>query len=251
MPILRPIVISLAGFDPTSGAGCTSDIKTFESHQVYGMAVLTANTIQTEDSFTTIRWEEQSYIIQQLTILFQRYTIAAVKIGIIPTIEDLIIYINLIKTLSPKTQIIWDPVFKSSSEFNFTSLDSIEPYKEIMSKLALVTPNYLEIHQFINSSEDAIQKAQQLSNYCNVLLKGGHNSNALGFDYFIESEIVHTLTPTILSDYPKHGSGCVLSSAIAANIAKGYTVLEASKRAKQYIESYLNSNHTLLGYHAK
>ncbi|MDR0229280.1 MAG: hydroxymethylpyrimidine/phosphomethylpyrimidine kinase [Flavobacteriaceae bacterium] len=251
MSTLRPIVISLAGFDPTSGAGFTADIKTFENHCVYGMAVLTANTIQTEESFVTIRWEDRVYISQQLTCLFQHYTVAAVKIGIIPCIEDLLIYVNLIKQLSPKTPIIWDPVLKSSSDFDFTTIDPAKVYQEILSKITLITPNYLEVHQFVHNQSDAIQKAQYLSKYCAVLLKGGHNSNALGFDYFIDNEKITTLSPSTLSDYPKHGSGCILSSAITANIAKGNSLIESIKKAKTYIESYLNSNHTLLGYHVR
>ncbi|KZE83075.1 hydroxymethylpyrimidine/phosphomethylpyrimidine kinase [Myroides marinus] len=251
MSTLQPIALAIAGFDPTSGAGVLADVRTFEQANVYPMAVLSANTIQTEDSFSSVQWEDDRYLINQLETLLKAYPISAIKIGIIKDLEVLQHCITLIKKLSPTTVIVWDPVLRSSSGFNFTELDTFELLTTVLKQIDLITPNYLEIHQLITTKDDAIQKAQTLSQYCDVLLKGGHNPNALGFDYYIHKEHIQTIAPTTLSDYPKHGSGCVLSSAITANIAKGYTILEAIQTAKLYVESFLNSNHTLLGYHAK
>lgn len=251
MSTLRPISLAIAGFDPTSGAGIMADIKTFEQAKVYPMAVLSANTIQTEDSFIDIRWEEDTYILNQLKSLLSSYNISAIKIGIIKDLYILLQCVNKIKTISPSTTIIWDPVLRSSSGFDFTEVNTLELLTTVLKQIDLITPNYLEIHQLITTNDDALHKAQILSQYCDVLLKGGHNPNALGFDYYIHKEHIQTIAPTILYDYPKHGSGCVLSSAITANIAKGYDTLEAIQTAKLYIELFLNSNHTLLGYHAK
>lgn len=251
MSTLRPIALAIAGFDPTSGAGVMADIKTFEQANVYPMAVLSANTIQTADNFIDIYWENDTYVLQQLKTLLQTYTVSALKIGIIKDLEILQRCITLIKETSPQTHIVWDPVLRSTSGFDFTELHSSELLTSILQQIDLITPNYLEIHQLVTTSDDAIQKAQTLSHYCDVLLKGGHNPNALGFDYYIHKKQIQTIPPISLSDYPKHGSGCVLSSAITANLAKGYTTLEAIQSAKLYIESFLNSNHTLLGYHAK
>ncbi|MCA4791642.1 hydroxymethylpyrimidine/phosphomethylpyrimidine kinase [Myroides odoratimimus] len=250
MSILRPIALAIAGFDPTSGAGVMADIKTFEHHQVYPMAVLSANTIQTEDNFIHVRWEEE-YTIRQLSVILESYTIAAVKIGIVKDLDTLKLYVDTIKSLSPTTKIIWDPVLRSSSGFDFQTIELIDSLTIVLQQIDLITPNYLEIHQLVTTNDDALQKAQRLSQYCDVLLKGGHNPNALGFDYYVSKEVIQTIPPTQLYDYPKHGSGCVLSSATTANIAKGDHTLTAIQKAKTYIETFFNSNHTLLGYHAK
>ncbi|WP_121964409.1 hydroxymethylpyrimidine/phosphomethylpyrimidine kinase [Myroides sp. N17-2] len=250
MSTLRPIALAIAGFDPTSGAGVMADIKTFEHHQVYPMAVLSANTIQTEDNFIHVRWEEE-YSMRQLVTILENYCIAAVKIGIVKDLDTLKLYTDTIKGLSPMTKVIWDPVLRSSSGFDFQTLQLADSLTSVLQQIDLITPNYLEIHQLLTTYDDALQKAQTLSQYCDVLLKGGHNPNALGFDYYVSKEVIQTIPPTQLSDYPKHGSGCVLSSAITANIARGYNTLTAIQKAKAYIETFFNSNHTLLGYHAK
>ncbi|APA91351.1 hydroxymethylpyrimidine/phosphomethylpyrimidine kinase [Myroides sp. ZB35] len=250
MSILRPIALAIAGFDPTSGAGVMADIKTFEHHQVYPMAVLSANTIQTEDNFIHVRWEEE-YTIRQLSVILENYTIAAIKIGIVKDLDTLKLYVDTIKGLSPTTKVIWDPVLRSSSGFDFQTIELIDSLTIVLQQIDLITPNYLEIHQLVTTNDDALQKAKRLSQYCDVLLKGGHNPNALGFDYYVSKEVIQTIPPTQLSDYPKHGSGCVLSSATTANIAKGDHTLTAIQKAKTYIETFFNSNHTLLGYHAK
>lgn len=251
MSILRPIALAIAGFDPTSGAGVMADIKTFELNHVYPMAVLSANTLQTEDNFIHVRWEDKEYTLAQLSTLLDCYYITAIKIGIVRDLKTLQVYVDKIKEISPYTKIIWDPVLRSSSGFDFNTIDCANLLTTTLKHIDLITPNYLEIHQLVMTNDDAIHKAQYLSRYCSVLLKGGHNPNALGFDYYIVEGLIQTIPPTLLSDYPKHGSGCVLSSAITANIAKGYDTLCAIKKAKVYIETFLNSNHSLLGYHAK
>ncbi|OJR79255.1 hydroxymethylpyrimidine/phosphomethylpyrimidine kinase, partial [Escherichia coli] len=230
--------------------GVMADIKTFEHHQVYPMAVLSANTIQTEDNFIHVRWEEE-YTIRQLSVILENYTIAAIKIGIVKDLDTLKLYVDTIKGLSPTTKVIWDPVLRSSSGFDFQTIELIDSLTIVLQQIDLITPNYLEIHQLVTTNDDALQKAQRLSQYCDVLLKGGHNPNALGFDYYVSKEVIQTIPPTQLYDYPKHGSGCVLSSATTANIAKGDHTLTAIQKAKTYIETFFNSNHTLLGYHAK
>ncbi|MEC4115413.1 hydroxymethylpyrimidine/phosphomethylpyrimidine kinase [Myroides phaeus] len=250
MSTLRPIVLTIAGLDPTGGAGTLADIKTIENHSVLGLAVITANTIQTEENVLTVSWEKQAFVVQQLTTLLNRYKPDAVKIGVIPNSQDLLLYINLIKDKYPTTKIVWDPVFKATGAFEFTDNIEKKTLFQILNQIDIITPNYLEIHDLVQTNEDAIEKARQLSQHCTVILKGGHNENALGFDYLIHKQNIQTFAPKKLSDYPKHGSGCVLSSAIAANLALGEPIEYAMYNAKRYMEKYLESNHTLLGYHA-
>ncbi|MWB95662.1 hydroxymethylpyrimidine/phosphomethylpyrimidine kinase [Flavobacterium sp. GA093] len=248
MPKNRPYVLSIAGFDPSGGAGVLADIKTFEQHQVSGFAISTANTIQTENHFYEIQWTDLDFVIRSIEKLFGNYKIEVVKIGIVPSLEYLNQIVSTIKYLSPQTQIIWDTVLKSSTQFDFISIKNKELLMEILSKMDLITPNYNEILQlFPDFTFEKLSIKNQIST--TILLKGGHNNAAIGTDYlFLKNEIIE-LFPSENNYYEKHGSGCVLSSAIAANLALKQSKEEACKNAKIYIEKYLSSTSTLIGYH--
>lgn len=245
----RPFVLTIAGHDPSGGAGILSDIKTFEQHQVYGLAISTGNTIQTENQFLNIQWTDLDFVLDSIKTLFRAYDIKAVKIGIVPSLVYLKEIVNLIKKRSPKTKIVWDTVLKSTTEFEFISVENQSELIEILRKIDLITPNYNEILKLSDAKNTAEEIARNLSKHCAVLLKGGHNPNEKGVDFlFVDNECAKLVsTNKIVSD--KHGSGCVLSSAITANLALGQDILLASLKAKNYIEKYLNSNTTLLGYH--
>jgi hydroxymethylpyrimidine/phosphomethylpyrimidine kinase len=245
----RPFVLSIAGFDPSAGAGVLADCKTFEQHQVYGFAIITANTIQTEEEFIKIEWTDLNFVLESVEKLFANYTIKAVKVGIVPSLHYLNEIVCRIKTISPDTKIIWDTILKSSTKFDFFTIENKVFLTNILRKVDLITPNYNEILQLdsIPSTVDII--AETLSQYCDVLLKGGHNPEALGVDYLYVQDRFFRLEPTNALTTEKHGSGCVLSSAIVANLALDHNLLAACKNAKNYIEHYLKSNHTKLGYH--
>lgn len=241
----RPFVLTVAGFDPSAGAGVLADIKTFEQRDVYGFAINTANTIQTEDTFSEIQWTDLAFVLKSIENLFDNYNISAVKIGIIPSLHYLKEIIFMIKKQSPTTKIVWDTVLKSTTNFDFLEVQNQEILIEILKKIDLITPNYDEIQilfpNLLKNKETIIHTA--------VLLKGGHDLNEKGVDYlYIENEKVQFLPKTIQC-YAKHGSGCVLSAAITANLALGMNLKAACKKAKIYTENYLLSNKTKLGYH--
>jgi hydroxymethylpyrimidine/phosphomethylpyrimidine kinase len=96
----RPFVLSIAGFDPSAGAGVLADVKTFEQHRVNGLAIITANTIQTANTFYKIQWTNLDFVIGSMTILFTNYEIKAVKIGIVPSLDYLKEIVCTIKNLS-------------------------------------------------------------------------------------------------------------------------------------------------------
>ncbi|SDZ86929.1 hydroxymethylpyrimidine/phosphomethylpyrimidine kinase [Flavobacterium gillisiae] len=245
----RPFVLSIAGFDPSGGAGVLADCKTFEQHQVYGFAIITANTIQTENEFAKIEWTDLNFVLESVEKLFANYTIKAVKIGIVPSLHYLNELVSIIKSLSPETTIIWDTILKSSTGFDFLATENQVLLTEILQQVDLITPNYNEIVKLATSSATADKIAENLSQYCSVLLKGGHNPVAIGIDYLHIEDRFFRLKPTNVLAFEKHGSGCVLSASIVANIALDQNILTACKNAKIYIENYLLSNHTKLGYH--
>jgi hydroxymethylpyrimidine/phosphomethylpyrimidine kinase len=254
----RPIVLTIAGFDPSGGAGVLADVKTFEQHRVYGFAINTANTIQTENEFSGIQWTDLTFVLKSLEKLFNNYTIKAIKIGIVPSLEYLKQIVFTIKRHSPKTKIVWDTILKSTTEFNFLTIESRNDLTEILNQIDLITPNYNEIKIlfpnftplscFINSLT-FLRRGSHEEVKCSVLLKGGHNPNEMGVDYLYTENEVYQLLPKTGECYEKHGSGCVLSAAITANLALEQNLKTACEQAKIYTENYLQSNPTKLGFH--
>ncbi|MFC3336825.1 bifunctional hydroxymethylpyrimidine kinase/phosphomethylpyrimidine kinase [Flavobacterium palustre] len=226
-----------------------ADIKTFEQHQVYGFAINTANTIQTENEFVAIQWTELSFVLQSIETLFEAYEIKAVKIGIIPSLDYLKSIVFLIKILSPKTKIVWDTVLKSTTEFDFLNIQNQEDLISILNQIDLITPNYNEILKLIPTEKKVEISIEMLSKYCAVLLKGGHHPTEIGTDFLHMQNQFFRLSPNNTKVYPKHGSGCVLSAAITANLALKQNLLHACKNAKSYTENFLLSNPTQLGNH--
>jgi len=247
MPKNRPFVLTIAGFDPSGGAGVLADIKTFEQHKVYGFAINTGNTIQTENAFYEMQWTDIHFVLNSLEKLFGNYAIKAVKIGIVPSLSYLKEIIFAVKRLSPETKVVWDTVLKSSTEFDFLMIKNRTELDEILKEIDLITPNYNEIKKLFPAF-NPLSKSPP-SGIRALLLKGGHNPNKVGIDYLYTSNGTHKYLPKTDNCYEKHGSGCVLSSAITANLALGQNLETACKNAKKYTENYLLSNPTKLGFH--
>ncbi|MGS4345615.1 hydroxymethylpyrimidine/phosphomethylpyrimidine kinase [Myroides odoratus] len=245
----RPFVLSLAGFDPSGGAGILADMKTCENHQVYGLGVLTANTIQTEDSFIDIRWEQRDYILQQLEVILQRYQPQVIKIGIVASGIELLHYIAVIKRYIPQAFIIWDPVLRSSTQFDFTANIDQQTLWTILNQIDLITPNYLEMDRLVPTKATPLEKAESLREVCAVLLKGGHHPETKAVDQLFTAEEIHMFYPQRVFSSTKHGTGCILSAAIASYIALEYPLYQAVRKAKKYVEHILSSNSTLLAHH--
>jgi hydroxymethylpyrimidine/phosphomethylpyrimidine kinase len=245
----RPIVLTIAGFDPSGGAGILADVKTFEQHKVYGFAINTGNTIQTENAFHKIQWTSIDFVLESITTLLDSYAISAVKIGIVPSLDYLKRIVFRLKRHSPAIKIIWDPILKSSTEFDFLQIENQATFIEILRQIELITPNYNEIKHFNREEIGPKKIAKFYSDYCSILLKGGHNSDEIGVDYLYTPNGIHKHLPKNVNCFEKHGSGCVLSSAITANIALEQSLKTACQNAKTYTENYLSSNPSKLGFH--
>ncbi len=252
MKYKHPIVLSIAGFDPTGGAGVLADVKTCEQHHCLGMGVLTANTNQTETSFLSVDWFDKQTIITQLQPILNNYEISAVKIGIVENLDTLLELLTYVKGSFPSVPIVWDPVLSASSGFELHASWNKESLNQILGMIHLITPNVNEVRR-ITQLEDEIEGAFQLAQLTHVLLKGGHSSLRLGVDLLFEGgiprEIPSKSDPEKTAS--KHGSGCILSAAIASNLALGKPLLEACQDAKHYIEKRLSSNEHLLAYHVE
>jgi len=246
-------VLSIAGFDPSAGAGLLADIKTLESHKVYGMGVASALTFQNDAEFDDVKWVEIQDILKQVKVLQKRFSFPFVKIGLIQNLTVLQQIITLLKRTTPDVQIIFDPIVKATAGFQFHDRFQEQNLLTILYDIFLITPN-VEEAKFLTGIESPFQAAEKLSQFCNVLLKGGHSQNERGIDYLFlkkqhSSYRIEKQNPHYTEFYPKHGSGCVLSAAIAANLAHGQDLYTACKNAKYYVEKYLISHTNLLGVH--
>lgn len=245
----RPYALSIAGFDPSGGAGFLADAKAMEAHGVYGLTVATALTVQHESVFQAVEWVNLDLIKQQINLLFQKYPVSFCKIGLIENWEVLLEITKLLLELNPRIKIVVDPIFRASAGFDFHQNVSIIHLEKWLTNIYLLTPNAQELAKIKAKEPDLMEVAHSLSAYCNVLYKGGHNETQKGTDFLFAGHQIYELAPKELVVYEKHGSGCVLSAAIVANLALGYDLHAACEKAKVYITRFLNSNETLLGYH--
>lgn len=240
--------MSFAGLDPSGGAGLLADIKTFEQHRVYGMGVCTAITVQTAEQFVSVEWLPVTHILAQAKPLLASCQLRYCKIGIMADIQSLLELVRQIKQLSPGIRIILDPVLKASAGYTFHGSIQQQAWKELLSEIYLLTPNYDEA-LMLSGLTDGEVAARQLSRWCAVLLKGGHHKNKPGYDTLYTGDVIHTFKPVLREVFPKHGSGCVLSAAITAGLAHGQSLQEACANGKTYTEKLLASHSSLTGYH--
>jgi hydroxymethylpyrimidine/phosphomethylpyrimidine kinase len=241
----RPKVLSIAGFDPSAGAGSLADAKTFEALGVYGFCSVTSITCQNDSEFKSIHWQSLKEIEEQIRVL--KYSFEFVKIGLVQNIDVLASLIEFLYEQNSRVKIIWDPIIKASAGFEIHSSFNKEALESICRSLYAITPNWNEMEYIAGS--DALGYAKELSLHTNVLLKGGHREDEHFVDRLIRLENIYQIDGSGKKLSPKHGSGCIYSSAVLAYLARGAELNSACKEAKLYVEKVLSSNESLLGYH--
>jgi len=229
MQLNRPYIFTIAGYDPTNGAGLTADVKTFEQHRVYGLSICSGITLQTEDAFLDVRWG--------------KYPVKVIKTRVLPSVDSLNQIVSYLKQNYPSIKIIVDPIFKASEGYQLLDYSSKDLFYNNLKNCYLITPNLEEL-QWITGEDDA-----EIAQNCSVYLKGGHNDTQKEVDYLYQGILKTQFVPAKESSFSKHGTGRVLSAAIASNFALGLELKEACEKAKRYLEKNLESNHTLLAYH--
>ncbi|MFN8237252.1 MAG: hydroxymethylpyrimidine/phosphomethylpyrimidine kinase [Chitinophagales bacterium] len=245
----RPYVLSIAGYDPSGGAGVLADVKTSEQIGVYGFAVTTCITYQNDHIFQGVHWLSVKKIKKQLYPILESYKIKYVKIGLIENLIVLNEIIELLVAYNPGIVIVWDPILRASAGFDFHKKLSKKRLQYIFEKVTLVTPNWKEI-QALSGEKDEVKGAEKIAAYCDVYLKGGHNIETPATDMLWIGKRLDILHPSEISELEKHGTGCVLSAAIIAYLALGNSMHNACKMAKDYTYQFIMSNPTNLGYHS-
>ncbi|OFX51212.1 MAG: hypothetical protein A2046_07740 [Bacteroidetes bacterium GWA2_30_7] len=242
---MRPNVLSIAGFDPSGGAGILADIKVFEFHKVYGFGACTAITYQNDNEFNGLQWFSSEEIIKQIELLFKKFPVEFVKIGIIKDLSTLIQVVDYLHYEIPNVKIIWDPVLKASAGYVFHNLKEMNVLDSLLKNIYLITPNKEEFQQMFKIP---IENSANLN--CNVLISGVESADGIYVnDLLISNNEHYIITGNKIGYYEKHGTGCSLSSSITSNLALGIDLVKSCTMAKNYVKSLLISNKSLLAYH--
>lgn len=238
--------LTIAGSDSCGGAGIQADIKTMTMNGVYAMSAITALTAQNTTGVRAIQESTPEFLEQQIDAVFEDIIPDAVKIGMVSSCELISVIADRLSYHKAKN-IVVDPVMVATSGSSLMKDDAVKMLTDKLIPLAtLVTPNIPEAEILsgleIKNEEDMLTAAKKIGDEygCAVLLKGGHSISDANDLLYSKGE--YTWFRGVRIDNPNtHGTGCTLSSAIASNLAKGYDMSEAVKRAKDYISGALNA----------
>lgn len=239
-----PVALTIAGSDSSGGAGIQADLKTFAACGVYGASAITALTAQNTMGVTSIHEVPADFIIAQIDAVFSDLDVKAVKIGMVSRREVIEAIVAGLDRWSPQ-HVVVDPVMVATSGDRLLSPDAIDALRtRLIPRASLLTPNLPEAAALLNEavavSEVDIesQGRRLLAMGCPaVLIKGGHGQGPESIDYLIDRDSVIRLAAPRLATSNTHGTGCSLSSAVAAGLAKGEGLEAAVRHAKAYISA--------------
>ncbi len=235
-------VLTIAGSDCSGGAGIQADIKAFSAHGAFGMSVIVSVVAENTSRVIGVHDLPPEMIEQQIDAVFEDVEVDAVKIGMLSRAESMLAVAERLRRYAPPN-IVLDPVMYAKNGSPLMDPSAIETLLEAVTPLAwVVTPNIPEAERMtgmtIATEADMEQAARRIHAMgCrNVLLKGGHGAasqNAV--DILFDGARCHRYTAPRIDTKNTHGTGCTLSSAIAANLALGLAVPDAVERAKAYV----------------
>ncbi len=240
-----PIALTIAGSDSSGGAGIQADLKTFAALGVYGASVITALTAQNTTGVAGIHVVPADFVTAQMEAVFGDLDVKAVKIGMVAQLATIEAIVAGLARWSPKS-IVLDPVMVATSGDRLLAHDAVEALRtHLIPRASLLTPNLPEaaalLDEPVASSEAIIERQGKrlLSMGCGaVLIKGGHGQGSESIDYLFvgEGRTVALAAPRIATTNT-HGTGCSLSSAIAAGLAKGEGMEAAVRNAKAWVSA--------------
>src|SRR6266850_225066 len=239
---MTAIAVTIAGSDSSGGAGIQADLKTFSALGVYGASVITALTAQNTQGVTAIHDVPAEFVSAQIDAVFSDLAVGAVKIGMLsraPVIQAVAAGLDRWK----QTQVVLDPVMVATSGDRLLAPDAIAVLKkELLPRARVVTPNLPEaaalLESTIAASESEMRsQGERILAYGPkaVLIKGGHGMGAESVDLLFDGASVTRLAVRRIATKNTHGTGCTLSSAIAAGLAKGQDLATAVRSAKDYV----------------
>ena len=241
-------VLSIAGSDCSAGAGIQADLKTFVANGVYGMTVITSLTAQNTKEVRMVEDVSIEMLKNQIEAIFDVIKVSAIKIGMVNSKENgEVIYEKLLKY--KVKNIVLDPVMIATSG-NILIKDETKDFlvNKLFKIVDIITPNLDETKEIVkiilnNENIENIDSIEKMKNYGKViadftkkwvLIKGGHLSNS-AVDILMNKDEIYILEGEKISSNNTHGTGCSLSSAIASNLAKDYSMLDSVKKAKNFV----------------
>ncbi|MBQ4145042.1 MAG: bifunctional hydroxymethylpyrimidine kinase/phosphomethylpyrimidine kinase [Clostridia bacterium] len=237
-------VLTIAGSDSSGGAGIQADIKTMTMNGVYAMSIITALTAQNTLGIRAVQESTPEFLKSQIDAVFEDIFPDSVKIGMVSSTSLIDVIAERLIFYNAKNIVI-DPVMVATSGSSLIMSDAIKILtKKLLPIATITTPNIPEAEILsnikINNKEDMISSAKYIceSYGCPVLLKGGHNTNDAN-DLLYENGNIMWIEGKRINNPNTHGTGCTLSSAIASNLAKGMSLTESAKKAKDYISDAL------------
>ena len=249
---MTAIAVTIAGSDSSGGAGIQADLKTFAALGVYGASVIVALTAQNTQGVTGIHDVPADFIKAQMDAVFSDLDVDAVKIGMLSQAASIEAVAQGLADHRAKN-IVLDPVMVATSGDRLLAADAVDALRKLLIPRALViTPNLPEAAALVgasparNEKEMEIQARELLAlGARNVLIKGGHGTSDDSVDLLIGQGDVVRLSAKRIETKNLHGTGCTLSSAIAAGLAKGLDLKEASRQAKAYVTGAIAAAATL------
>jgi len=247
-----PTVLTIAGFDPYGGAGIQIDTKTIHTLGGYALSAVTAITAQNSQGVSAVETVSAQMLHLQLTTLLDDIQVDAVKIGMLANVEIIEVVADIIKRYRLKN-VVLDTVLVSSSGKRLLAEDAVDTMvMKLFPLCRLITPNLYETNTLLHT--DFQGRAKEVPRMAeglfamgarNILLKGGHTVEEDAVDILIElSNMTRFSTPRVETAHT-HGTGCLLSSAIATFLAKGETLSTSVKQAKNFLYEKLQDSSTL------
>lgn len=245
-----PIILTIAGFDPSGGAGIAADLKTFAAHNCYGVAAVTALTVQNSQGVKSTHITPAATLRAQLEGLLEDVAIAAVRIGMLGNKANAGVVAEFLDR-GKFANVVLDPVARAQSGgaelIDAAGLKYIA--EELMKRASVVTPNIAEAEALtgleikdVNAMKDAAQKLVERGARA-VLVKGGHMEKAI--DVFFDGTQMQLLGGEKVKSENTHGSGCTLASAIAAQLAEGKHLADAVVLAKAYVTKAIEKSYAV------
>jgi hydroxymethylpyrimidine/phosphomethylpyrimidine kinase len=243
-----PILLTIAGFDPSCGAGTAADLKVFAAHGCYGVAAITSLTVQNTQGVTDVQNTPSATLRAQLDCLANDSQIAAVKIGMLGNRGNAAVVAEFLDA-GKYGSVVHDPVMKSSSGTELLDAAGIKfVVAELLKRSTVITPNIPEAEilagitiKDIGDMEAAAKKIVEMGARA-VIVKGGHMENRAVDVLFDGNEIV-SLAGERVREESLHGTGCAFASAIAAQLAEGRPLREAAMLAKAYVTKAIEKSY--------
>lgn len=234
-----PILLAIGGFDPSCGGGVGADLKTFAAYGCYGVAAITSLTVQNTQGVEAVHNTPSAELREQLEVLTKDCDIAAVKIGMLGNRGNAVVVAEFLDA-NKFAHIVHDPVMRSSSDSELLDATGIKYLAtELLKRCSVITPNIQEAEilsglaiKDVSDMETAARKLVEMGAHA-VIVKGGHMEKAV--DVLLDGNELHLLSGDRVKLEHTQGTGCTFASAIAAQLAAGRSLLEATTLAKAYV----------------